>query len=204
MDPDDGNTLRRFMQPLYVTLAIRDAFAIMMRRQLSRLRNKTVDDGAKSGNPFHPHELPADLGKLESLNYLLDHDPQSPVSSSSSSQANDAHQNQESSWRPPRSSLIPSLRHILLPGLGPGSDLHLALLAFRWRLNDCWARESPAPRRGSFYVSGPVGIKGHRGVCRIDVKGEYNPATSSWSKVSMQLRDLQLFKQAALGGRSGT
>jgi hypothetical protein len=210
MDTDEGNALRRFLQPVYMSLAVRDAFVVMMKRQLSRVRSKSADNGTKTDNPFYPHELPADLGKLESLNYLPDHDPQSPLSASSNSQADEAPQDQDqddSSSHPHQSStssLIPNLKRFLLPGLGPGSDFHLALRAFQWRLNDCWARESPVPRRGSFYVSGPVGIRGSKGWCRVDVKGEYHPATASWSRVSMQLKELGQFRQGPLGGRSGT
>lgn len=204
MDSEEGNTVRRFMQPLFVTLAIRDAFVVLMRRQLSRLRNKTADNAAKPDNPFHPHELPVDLGTLESLNYLPEHDPQSQLSTNSQSQTqadtpkNEDNNNPESS-RLHHSSIIPSLHRLLLPGLGPGSDLHLALMAFKWRLRDCLARDSPVPQRGSFFMYGVVGINGPKGFCRVDVKGEYNPATRNWSNVSMQLKDLHPYKQRPLG-----
>ncbi|KEY82499.1 hypothetical protein BA78_8724 [Aspergillus fumigatus] len=84
---------------------------------------------------------------------------------------------------------------------GPESDLRAAAVAFKWRLNDCWARELRTPRRGTFLIVGPVGVKGPKGFCRIEVRGEYDPLTSRWTHVSMQLKDLNVFKQRALGNR---
>lgn len=202
MDGEEGDRLRRVMQPLFVTIAMKDALSVLLRRQLARLRNMSTDDGGKADHPFDPHVLPADLRKLDSLNYAPDRESHPPLSNKSQADiSQDRSQGQDSS-RLQHPSIIPTLHRLLLPAFGPGSDLHIAFLAFKWRLSDCYARDSPTPRRGSFFVSGPVAIQGRTGSCRVEVKAEYHPATSSWSKVSMQLKDIHLHKQIALGGRS--
>lgn len=197
MDPDEGGRLHHAVQPLYVALAFKDAFLVLLRRQVSRMRNTGVDDGRKADNPLSRYALPTtDLGKLDSLNYLSELETQPSLSTKSQV---DVPQDSESS-RVPRSSIIPSLKRLLLPGLGPGSDLYAASLAFRWRLNQCWARESPVPPSGVFYVTGTIGLTGEKGVCRVNVRGEYDPVTSRWSRVTMQLNDIYPIRQIPIGG----
>lgn len=194
MDPGEGGRLYRTVQPLFVTLAFKDAFLVLLKRQLSRIRSMG-DNGRQPDNPLSSHVFPADLGKLDSLNYLSELETQPSLSNKS--QADIPKDNENS--RLPHSSIIPSLKR-LLPGLGPGSDLYAASLAFRWRLNDCWARESPVPPSGVFYITGTVGLSGEKGICRVNVKGEYDPMTSRWSRVSMQLNDINPIRQSPIGG----
>ena len=188
MDNDEGGRLRRSIQPLFVTLAVKDAFSVLLGRQISRIRNMGVDNWQKADNPSGTY---ANLGKLDGLDCLS----QSSLSSTSQAQVP---QDNESS-RLPHSTIF-SLHKLLLPGLGPGSDFHAASFAFRQRLKSCWARESPIPRSGVFYITGTVGLRGSKGACRIYVRGEYDPVASKWSTVSMQLSELTPFNQLPAGG----
>jgi hypothetical protein len=74
-------------------------------------------------------------------------------------------------------------------------------LAFKQRLNESWAHELRARHNGTFSISGPVGLKGSVGFCRIEVEGEYDPKTSKWVSVSMHLKDMASFEHRPLGGK---
>ncbi|KAJ6145207.1 hypothetical protein N7470_009102 [Penicillium chermesinum] len=77
----------------------------------------------------------------------------------------------------------------------PGSDLHLASVAFQARLKDYRAQRARTPRRGTFFIAGPVGLKGPNGFCRFEVRGEYDPAKPGWRTIEMKLRDVNFRKQ---------
>lgn len=183
------------MKPVHVALAIKDAYTLLIRRQLAKLRDpgsqpldalellsgRYIISGHEKLNPISPHEPP----KIESS--LSDAPPENILS------------NGEPDLHP--SSIISSLQRLPLPDLGPGSDLHLASLAFRLRLNEYRARTPRTPQRGTFFISGPVGLKGQNGFCRFEVRGEYDPAKSAWRTVEMHLKDINPRKQKPLGGR---
>ncbi|KAF4256862.1 hypothetical protein KXW98_002640 [Aspergillus fumigatus] len=194
---DTGDCIQKCMKPLFVALAARDAYLVLMKRQLSRMGFEVSDKiqfgtdslvMPPSGTVFTGLiDGPAGYHKTGSQISLVD-EPHEKVTQ----------QNQP--WLNP-SSVLSSLRWLPLPKLGPESDLRAAAVAFKWRLNDCWARELRTPRPGTFLIVGPVGVKGPKGFCRIEVRGEYDPLTSRWTHVSMQLKDLNVFKQRALGNR---
>lgn len=199
MSSEDGDRLRKFMQPLFVALAIKDAYLIFFKRQLIRLRNAGLDQGqttSSSNLPPSKHALSPEVGSLDGLSNISQSESQ--LSLSNGHREGLPRDSQDFHSHP--SSIISSVQRLPLPKLGPGSDLYLALLAFKWRLNEYWTRASHTPRRGSFYVTGPVGLKGPKGFCRVEVKGEYDPVSSSWTAVMIQLKDLNVFKQRPLGG----
>lgn len=183
------------MKPVHVALAIKDAYTLLIRRQLARLRD--------------PDSQPLDALELLSGRYILSgHEKLNPISPHEqprvqSSLSDDPPENilptEEPELHP--SSIISSLQRLPLPDLGPGSDLHLASLAFRLRLNEYRARTPRTPQRGTFFISGPVGLKGPNGFCRFEVRGEYDPAKSAWRTVEMQLKDINPRKQKPLGGQ---
>ncbi|CEO58517.1 hypothetical protein PMG11_03236 [Penicillium brasilianum] len=195
LDPDVGDRLQKVMKPVHVALAIKDAYTLLIRRQLARLRD--------------PDSQPLDALELLSGRYILSgHEKLNPISPHEqprvqSSLSDDPPENilptEEPELHP--SSIISSLQRLPLPDLGPGSDLHLASLAFRLRLNEYRARTPRTPQRGTFFISGPVGLKGPNGFCRFEVRGEYDPAKSAWRTVEMQLKDINPRKQKPLGGQ---
>ncbi|KAI9934389.1 hypothetical protein MW887_000003 [Aspergillus wentii] len=200
MSSEESDRLRRFMCPIFVALAINDAFLVFMKRKLSRFQNSDFYQGTTRGDPVlrQPDKtFPPDLQHVDGLSHVSRPETQLPLSRSSQG---DVPQGNEKPRLHP-SSIISSLQRLPLPKLGPDSDLYVASIAFKWKLNDCWAHEAHTPRRGTFYVAGPVGLKGPKGFCRIEVRGEYDPGTSSWTNVSMHLKDLNVFHQRALGGR---
>ncbi|KAJ5166544.1 uncharacterized protein N7482_005325 [Penicillium canariense] len=195
LDPDVGDRLQTFMKPVHVALAIKDAYVILIKRQWARLRDpntQPVDalellsgsyilSGNEKLNPISPRQqpkLPPPLSDGPPENILPDDDPELHPS-----------------------SIISSLQRLPLPDLGPGSDLHLASVAFKLRLNEYRVRSPRTPRRGTFFVSGPVGLKGPNGFCRFEVCGEYDPVKSAWRTVEMKLKDINPRRQKALGGQ---
>ncbi|KAE8320860.1 hypothetical protein BDV39DRAFT_187101 [Aspergillus sergii] len=198
MSLEDGDRLRRCVQPLSVALAIKDAYMILVKRQLSRLNITGLEQEQAPGtSSLSSHKaLSAELQPLDRLHPV--HRSQTQLTPPTSSQGGTLRDKGGVDLHP--SLIISTLQRLPLPKFGPGSDLYAASLAFKIRLKDCWARELHRPRRGAFYFIGPVGLKGPRGFCRVEVKGEYDPATASWSLISMQLKDVSIFNQKALGG----
>lgn len=195
LDPDMGDRLQTFMKPVHVALAIKDAYMVLLRRQMDRLRNPQGQpvDGLESLNESYV------LSSHERLNSLGPRERPKMRPSESNASLEGMSTNQDSDLHP--SSIISSLQRLPLPDLGPGSDLHLASIAFKLRLNEYQARLPRTPRRGTFFISGPVGVKGPNGFCRFEVRGEYDPAKSGWRTVEMELKDVNPRRQRALGGR---
>jgi hypothetical protein len=79
------------------------------------------------------------------------------------------------------------------------SDFYLAYLTFRLHLMRNRALERKIPPRGVFYISGPIGIKGPKGECRVEVVGEYDPAEKKWCSLMVDLKDLRQDGQKPLG-----
>ncbi|CAI7637882.1 unnamed protein product [Penicillium glandicola] len=194
MDPEIGDRLQTFMKPVHVALAIRDAYLVLLLRQLDRFRkpagepldafdffnNTSATPGAERGNWIGQK----DQSKLQPpLNDGL--------------KENIPPNTENSNYHP--SSLISLLQRLPLPDLGPGSDLHLASQAFKLRLNHEQAQRPGSARRGAFFIAGPVGLKGPNGFCRFEVSGEYDPAKREWRTVEMTLKDLNMRRQKALG-----
>lgn len=80
-----------------------------------------------------------------------------------------------------------------------GSDFYLAYLTFRLHLMRNRALQRKVPPRGVFYISGPVGIKGPKGECRVEVLGEYDPTEKKWCSLMVDLKDLRQDNQKPLG-----
>lgn len=176
------------MKPIHVALAIKDAYLLLLRRQLARFRGDT------------PHALESfSERRILSNNENLSHEQPSLQPAVPEETSGNLPPNGDIELHP--SSIISSLQRLPLPDLGPGSDLHLASLAFRLRLNEYQAKTPRTPIRGTFFISGPVGLKGPNGFCRFEVRGEYDPSKSGWRTVEMSLRDVNLRKQRPLGGR---
>ena len=198
MSLEDGDRLRRWVQPLSVALAVKDAYMILVKRQLSRLSiTESEQEQAPDTSSLPPQKaLSSGLQPLDRLHPV--HQSETHLTPPTGSQGGTLRDKGGADLHP--SLIISTLQRLPLPKLGPGSDLYAASLAFKMRLKDGWAQEMHRPRRGAFYFIGPVGLKGPRGFCRVEVKGEYDPATASWYLVSMQLKDVSIFNQKALGG----
>lgn len=197
MSAEVGDRLLRCARPLYVTLALRDSLMVLLKRQAARLSMTLFGQEQRQGatdSPSHQQELAHDVQSLGGLDRLSQSrsSPPSEVSRVGSSQDN-------AESRLHLSFLGAALQKLPLPSLEPGSDLFAASVVFRLRLQHYRAQESHTPHRGVFYFSGPVGLKGPKGFCRVEVKGEYDPAAAKWNRISMEVRDLNIFKQKRLG-----
>ncbi|RAL01491.1 uncharacterized protein BO80DRAFT_501774 [Aspergillus ibericus CBS 121593] len=195
MPAEDGDRLQRWIRPLVVAHAIRDALLVLWGRQVSRFSGSSDEaQTIETLISLHGGLLSSGLRGLDGLNDLSRSVSQSPPPNSQEA----ASLTKDGSRLHP-SIYISILQRLPLPNLGLGSDLHMALLAFKWRLHYSSAHSIHTSRRGVMYISGPVGILGPHGTCRVEVKGEYDVMASRWTVVSMEIRDLNLFNQRALG-----
>ncbi|KAJ5333280.1 hypothetical protein MYU51_014681 [Penicillium brevicompactum] len=192
MDPDMGDRLQMFMKPIHVVLAIRDAYLVLLLRQVERFQNPTGAENA-SGIPTHPSAPEEGQGKWNGEQ----EQPNLQSPSTDGLRENMPPNTENTNYHP--SALISLLQRIPLPDLGPGSDLHLASQAFKLRLNNERAQDPGTPRRGAFFITGPVGLKGPNGFCRFEVRGEFDPAKREWRTVEMELKDLNMRRQRAMG-----
>ncbi|KAJ5246955.1 hypothetical protein N7468_001938 [Penicillium chermesinum] len=188
IEPDVGDRLETLMKPVHVVLAMKDASLILVRRQIARLR----------GDSPHPLEVLFG-GQVSPKNGGL-----TPLSSNESPKLQPSMKEEPSEVQHSKdislhsSFIISLLQRLPLPDLGPGSDLHLASVAFQARLKDYRAQRARTPRRGTFFIAGPVGLKGPNGFCRFEVRGEYDPAKPGWRTIEMKLRDVNFRKQRPL------
>ncbi|KAJ6013256.1 hypothetical protein N7540_007847 [Penicillium herquei] len=187
IDPEIGDRIQSFMKPVHMALAIKDAYLVLFNRQVARF----------TGEPTQSPEM-FNLPRNVHIDHTMDQ-RQPELSPSIEELSTDRPPTEDQPLHP--SLVISTLQRLPLPDLGPGSDLHLASLAFRMQLNHYQASIRRTPRRGTFYISGPVGVKGPNGFCRFEVRGEYDPSQSEWRTVEMVLRDINLRKQRPLGGR---
>lgn len=190
LKPDIGERLQTFMKPMHVVLAIKDAYMVLLSRQLDRFRDPE-DTANPVGFPFHftmsDNERRKWVGEQEQ--------PKMQSPSTDGLKENMPPNTENSNYHP--SALISFLQRISLPDFGPGSELHLASQAFKSRLNHEEAFQYvQAPRRGVFFITGPVGLEGPNGVCRIEARGEYDPAKREWRTVQMKLKDVNMRTQA--------
>ncbi|KAJ5783670.1 uncharacterized protein N7518_009347 [Penicillium psychrosexuale] len=194
MDPEIGDRLQTFMKPVHIALAIRDAYLVLLLRQLDRFRKP-------AGKSLDAVDLLDDSSAAptdERGNWIGQKDQsklQPPLTDGL--KENMPPNTENSNYHP--SSLISLLQRLPLPDLGPGSDLHLASEAFKLRLHHEEAQAARSAHRGAFFITGPVGLKGPNGFCRYEVKGEYDPTKRGWRTVEMTLKDLNMRRQEALG-----
>ncbi|KAJ5825528.1 hypothetical protein N7474_002666 [Penicillium riverlandense] len=189
LDPEVGDRLQSYMKPVHVALAIKDAYMLVLKRQWARFTDPEgqaldVVEGLSEGRLSPNGENLDAVQQRESPGLPMPDGLQENPAPSSISHP---------------SSILSSLQRLPLPNLGPGSDLYLASMAFKLRLSDYRSRTPRTPRRGTFFISGPVGLKGPNGFCRFEVRGEYDPATGQWRTVDLLLKDLNFRRQRALG-----
>lgn len=95
-------------------------------------------------------------------------------------------------------AIISMLQNVPFPDFTRGSDMHYALVAFRKHLQIAMLHKTALPKRGVFYFSGPVSLRGTMGECRVDVRGEYDPSKKKFTSLWMKIRDISLYNQDAL------
>ncbi|KAL6239429.1 hypothetical protein BDW75DRAFT_140297 [Aspergillus navahoensis] len=172
--PVANETICESIRPSYLALAVRDAYLVLWEKFLAQFNATSPLDGRACLSDSY-----MDFKTLDKLG--------------------DASQSESPNTHLQPSSILATLRWLPLPKLGPGSDLYDAMQVFKMRINECRRSDSRAHRQGTFFVRGPVGLKGSEGSCRIRVEGEYDPVTSEWVSVSMHLNDLMFFNQKPLG-----
>jgi hypothetical protein len=180
-----------------VAHAVKDAYSVFWKRIVNKFNISDDEQALSLSDQATKTLLPSDLKTMDNLRETSR--PETQLSSSSGSQGSPDQVNGDSHPHP--SIFLSILQRLPLPRPGPGSDFYAASLAFKQRLNESWADELRARHSGTFSISGPVGLRGSVGFCRIEVEGEYDPKTSEWVSVSMHLKDMASFKQRPLGGK---
>lgn len=183
IEPDVSDRLKVLMNPVHVALAIKDAYLLLLRRQWARFKNPQDESVDMLEMLDEEHAM----SRNENLTPLSSHERRTAQSSGSDALSKKASA-KDSDLHP--SFFLSSLQQLPLPDLGPGSDLHLASIAFKRSLNKYQSRSPRTPRRGTFFISGPVGIQGPRGTCRFEVRGEYDPAKPGWHTIEVSLMDV--------------
>ncbi|KAL2824556.1 hypothetical protein BDW59DRAFT_147514 [Aspergillus cavernicola] len=187
MSQEGGDTLRRSMRPLFMALAVKDASLVFWKSFIEKFKASNSDDPrALSLSDSLPTLMSSDFTTLDKLGDTSPSEPQLLKSTNSQSSTS---KNDETSHLHP-SIILSTLQRLPLPEFGPESDLNAARLAFKRRLIECWTHERRNPRRGTFFLAGPVGLKGSSGFCRIEVAGQYDPVTSKWVSISWFVRDI--------------
>ncbi|KAL4802856.1 hypothetical protein BDV18DRAFT_145678 [Aspergillus unguis] len=186
--PMSNDMLRRSARPYFIALAVKDAFLSLWGGLINRLNAiNIVDQRALSLSVSSSKTLlPSDLKTLDKLGETSLSEPElTPTNSPQSSTGRN-----EGRARSHHLSILSTIGWLPLPKFGPGTELYAASLAFKRRINECRAQDLRAHRRGTFFVRGPVCVKGSKGTCRIEVEGLYDPKASEWVFVSMQLKDM--------------
>jgi hypothetical protein len=194
-----SDRLHRSIRPFFVAHAVKDAYSVFWKRIFNKFNINSSDDEQAFSLPDQATKtlLPSDFKTMDKLGETSR--PERQLSSSSGSQSSPDQVNGNSHPHP--SIFLSILQRMPLPKPDPGSDIYAASLAFKQRLNESWAHELRARHNGTFSISGPVGLKGSVGFCRIEVEGEYDPKTSKWVSVSMHLKDMASFEHRPLGGK---
>jgi hypothetical protein len=94
--------------------------------------------------------------------------------------------------------MISMLQNVPFPDFTKGSDAYLAMFAFKQHLRKAMQLQRGVPKRGVFYFSGPVSLKGPLGEARVDVRGEYDPSQNKYTGLWMKFRDVTLYTQDAI------
>ncbi|KAL4961919.1 uncharacterized protein BDV14DRAFT_179613 [Aspergillus stella-maris] len=199
--PDSG--IGRSVPPHSVSLAVKNAYqaiwqTLLDKFSLGQSNNERPTRGLSEilGQSSEAH-VNSDLKTLDKLSNTSS--PESRLLAPPESHDNASPNHDDRLFRP--SAILSTLDWLPLPRYGPGTDLHTISLAFKKGINECRVRDLRAHRRGTFFVRGPVGLKGSSGFCRIEVEGEYDPVASEWLSISMHVRDLDLLNDKPLGDK---
>ncbi|KAL1883533.1 hypothetical protein Plec18167_002537 [Paecilomyces lecythidis] len=196
--PEQGSLLVKCLRPLAVTLAMKDAYLVLWRKQVDRAKEFIGFSGPQPiGEPSTPLDRSTLPGRTTSDTKFPPGEAEARMRTEGQL-GEDISKSAEPITQHP-SAIISTLQRLPRPQFGPGSDLHEASATFKKRLKEASKKDPPVPRRGVFYMTGPVGLKGPKGYCRIEVRGEYDPKARTWTAVSMQVKDLNLNNQRALG-----
>lgn len=205
---EQGHLLTAALFPSAVASAMYAAGTVLWKRKLQRFRTYFGTEDRSTQDA---------LAKLKKIDYQSDLSPTTSVSlqsftdwekSLSSSPAEEVEPsaapgttNTASPPSQPDPSRLPSVLS-LVQGFSSqyrNSDFYLAYLTFRLHLMRNRALQRKVPPRGVFYISGPIGIKGPGGQCRVEVLGEYDPAEKKWCSLMVDLKDLRKDGQMPLG-----
>lgn len=184
MAPADGEMWRRCLKPVAVAYAIKDASSVYFSRQFARFKAFVGLDGDAASSI----SASARLSGAGLSGPTLDNGEQSPRMDTQG-QSCESFQNDLSPRRlQQHAGILSSLDNLPLLELGPDSDVHDAALAFKRRLLAFDARGFAMPRRGTMFFAGPVGLRGSKGFCRLEVIGEYDPLANKWVQIRVSRR----------------
>lgn len=209
MRPEDGDKMWKALFPLTVASATFQGLSVLYRRKMDRIQTYLgIDDAASSSTDkvikgvSIPPALKArtsnlmDFSEWETLNANpAENNPPATAAKATPTTAEEKPAREYPAKLPP---LISMLQNVPFPDFNRGSDLHVAMLAFKKHLLKAARQHKTIPKRGVFYFSGPLSLEGPLGECRVDVRGEYDPSQKKFTGMWFKLRDVTLYTQDAL------
>ncbi|KAL3470472.1 hypothetical protein BJX99DRAFT_239499 [Aspergillus californicus] len=188
MSEEGSDRLYRCIRPLYMIPAAQDAWRVLWRRFLSKFNAESSGGTRTLGMLDSSREMlmSSDLKTLDKLGNTSQSEPHLMKSPGSRSKPG---QNDEASGFFPSITLSALLERLPQPSFDPGSDLSAASLAFNRRLRQCQRRGPRISRRGTFTIKGHVIVAGSLGAWSLDIEGEYDPATSLWQYILVDVKD---------------
>ncbi|EED15993.1 hypothetical protein TSTA_011080 [Talaromyces stipitatus ATCC 10500] len=206
---EQGQLLTAALFPSAVASAVLAAGKVLWKRKVQRFKNYLGADEERSTKEA--------IMKIKNMDIQSDMSPSTNVSlqnfadwekSLSSGAAEEINRSAASgmsdttrSQPQPDTSRTPKILSLMqsLSSQYKGSDFYVAYLAFNLHFKRNRALQRKVPPRGVFYLSGPIGIKGGKGECRVEVRGEYDPAEKKWCSLMVDLKDLRPYNQSPLG-----
>lgn len=207
MPPEDGDKMWKALYPVIVASAAFKGLSVLYHRKMDRIQaffgahNATSSTDKTIMGITHlsietdakpPRNLDLmDFSEWETLNANPAENKPSATSTTTTEKPT-----REYPERLP--AMISMLQNVPFPDLTRGSDMHLAMVAFKRHLRRATQVHRGIPKRGVFYFSGPVSLKGPLGECRVDVRGEYDPSKKKYTGLWAKLRDVTLYTQDAI------
>jgi hypothetical protein len=207
MRPEDGDKMWKALFPLTVASATFKGLLVLYRRKMDRMQTFLgVNDATSSTDEAIKGvaRLTVKSGSKPRTSNLLDFSEWEILNANPAENKPPAAATTATTEKPAREypaklpALISMLQNVPFPDFSRGSDMHLAMLAFKRHLWRAARRHKTIPKRGVFYFSGPVSVKGPLGECRVDVRAEYDPSKKKFTGLWFRLRDVTLYTQDAL------
>lgn len=204
--PEQGRLIVAALFPIAVSSAMGQAASVFFSRKLRRVKKALGVDEDPANDAImsiKDMDVPSDLQQSTNVNLSTYSEWEKSIYSSNTEEtrlSSDTNTAQTQPQSPP--SRLPKIISLMqaFPTQYRDSDLYVAYLTFKLHLmRHKMQQRTSVPHRGVFYFNGPVGLIGSKGLCRLEVQGEYDPARAKWSFISMKLKDFSYISQEPLG-----
>ncbi|CRG92214.1 hypothetical protein PISL3812_09270 [Talaromyces islandicus] len=208
MRPEDGDKMWKALFPVTVATATFKGLSVLYHRKMDRIQaffgtNNAVSSTDKAIMGITHLTLGSDSKQPKNLD-LLDFSEWETLNTNPAENKPPAAATTTTSEKPTREypdrlpAMISMLQNVPFPDFTRGSDMYLAMFAFKQHLRKATQLHRGVPKRGVFYFTGPVSLKGPLGECRVDVRGEYDPSQKKYTGLWVKFRDITLYTQDAI------